>query len=210
MRIQAWRKGRCRLPGKNFRCWWRGTPPGKHFPAHSGGSGKTTAGTYQLDPQFVPPLIDLSVSEYLMAILRRLVEILAAKSNALSGTRRQKKSEPGRRLRLPTLPTSGCSIPRTATSPFSGIFLNPRRGIRRAYITRCSPWRGRSPHSHRPCRRATSRSMTMRISAPALPISTKAAVASGDRGSQQRRIAAPETHPALDLCGGSCQRQVFV
>ncbi len=51
---------------------------------------KTTAGTYQLDPQFVPPVVEISVSEYLTAILRRLVEILAAKTNVLSGTRRQK------------------------------------------------------------------------------------------------------------------------
>jgi type VI secretion system protein ImpJ len=51
---------------------------------------KTAAGIYQLDPQFIPPLLDISASEYLVAILRRLVEILAAKSNTLSGTRRQK------------------------------------------------------------------------------------------------------------------------
>jgi type VI secretion system protein ImpJ len=35
-------------------------------------------------------LLDISASEYLVAILRRLVEILAAKSSTLSGTRRQK------------------------------------------------------------------------------------------------------------------------
>ncbi|MGA2608227.1 MAG: type VI secretion system baseplate subunit TssK, partial [Terriglobia bacterium] len=51
---------------------------------------KTAAGTYQLDPLFIPPLLDISASEYLVAILRRLVEILAAKGSTLSGTRRQK------------------------------------------------------------------------------------------------------------------------
>ena len=51
---------------------------------------KTETGLYQLDPQFIPPLLDISASEYLVAILRRLVEILAAKSSTLSGTRRQK------------------------------------------------------------------------------------------------------------------------
>ncbi len=51
---------------------------------------KTNAGTLQLDPNFVPPLLDLSASDYLVAIARRLVEILAAKSSTLSGNRRQK------------------------------------------------------------------------------------------------------------------------
>lgn len=51
---------------------------------------RTPAGLYQLDPHFVPPLLDLSACDYLMAILRRLVEILAAKSSMLSGLRRQK------------------------------------------------------------------------------------------------------------------------
>lgn len=51
---------------------------------------RTDAGMLQLDPQFVPPLLDFSVSEPLCIIARRLVEILAAKSSILSGVRRQK------------------------------------------------------------------------------------------------------------------------
>jgi len=51
---------------------------------------RTTAGSYQLDPHFVPPLLDISASDYLVAISRRLVEILSAKSSMLAGLRRQK------------------------------------------------------------------------------------------------------------------------
>ena len=51
---------------------------------------RTTAGSYQLDPHFVPPLLDISASDYLVAISRRLVEILSAKSSLLAGLRRQK------------------------------------------------------------------------------------------------------------------------
>jgi type VI secretion system protein ImpJ len=51
---------------------------------------KTPAGVYQLLPAFVPPLVDLQASEYLMATARRIVEILSAKSTQLSGMRRQK------------------------------------------------------------------------------------------------------------------------
>jgi type VI secretion system protein ImpJ len=75
---------------KNFRLLVEGEPRQGSSSLQIGRIKKTTAGTYQLDSQFVPPIINLSVSEYLMAILRRLVEILAAKTNALSGTRRQK------------------------------------------------------------------------------------------------------------------------
>jgi len=51
---------------------------------------RTEAGIFQLDPQFIPPLLDFSASDYLCTIARRLVEILAAKSSILSGVRRQK------------------------------------------------------------------------------------------------------------------------
>ncbi|MCS7314038.1 MAG: type VI secretion system baseplate subunit TssK [Bryobacterales bacterium] len=51
---------------------------------------RTPAGLFELDPRFVPPLLDIGASDYLMAILRRLVEILAARSSMLAGMRRQK------------------------------------------------------------------------------------------------------------------------
>jgi type VI secretion system protein ImpJ len=51
---------------------------------------KTPAGIFELDQKFVPPLLDITASDYLVSIARRLVEILAAKSSVLSGTRRQK------------------------------------------------------------------------------------------------------------------------
>jgi type VI secretion system protein ImpJ len=51
---------------------------------------RTPAGLYQLDPRHVPPLLDIAASDYLTAIVRRLVEILSSRSSTLSGTRRQK------------------------------------------------------------------------------------------------------------------------
>jgi type VI secretion system protein ImpJ len=51
---------------------------------------RTPAGLFQLDPRHVPPLLDINASDYLTAIVRRLVEILSARSSGLSGTRRQK------------------------------------------------------------------------------------------------------------------------
>jgi type VI secretion system protein ImpJ len=75
---------------KNFRLLAEGEPLQGSSSLHLGRVGKTAAGTFQLDPQIVPPLINYAASEHLVAILRRLVEILAAKSDTLSGTRRQK------------------------------------------------------------------------------------------------------------------------
>jgi type VI secretion system protein ImpJ len=51
---------------------------------------RTEAGTFQLDPQFVPPLLDCQANDYVRGIARRLVEILSARSSAISGMRRQK------------------------------------------------------------------------------------------------------------------------
>ena len=51
---------------------------------------KTEAGSFQLDSHFVPPLLDFHASNYLLAIARRLVEVLAAKSTELAGERRHK------------------------------------------------------------------------------------------------------------------------
>ena len=51
---------------------------------------RSETGTFQLDPGFVPPLIDFAASDHLVSIARRLVEILASRSSAISGLRRQK------------------------------------------------------------------------------------------------------------------------
>ncbi len=51
---------------------------------------RSEAGVMQLDPQFVPPLLDFAANDFLRAVARRLVEILAAKSSILAGVRKQK------------------------------------------------------------------------------------------------------------------------
>ena len=51
---------------------------------------RAPSGGFQLDPHFVPPLLSIMASEYLLAISRRLIEILSAKSHTLSGMRRQR------------------------------------------------------------------------------------------------------------------------
>ena len=51
---------------------------------------RTEVNTFQLDPRFVPPLLDFQASDYLTSIARRLVEILSARSSSIAGLRRQK------------------------------------------------------------------------------------------------------------------------
>jgi type VI secretion system protein ImpJ len=51
---------------------------------------RTAGGGFELDTAFVAPLLNVAASDYLLSLLRRLVEILAAKSSILGGARRQK------------------------------------------------------------------------------------------------------------------------
>jgi type VI secretion system protein ImpJ len=51
---------------------------------------RTSTGAYELDPHFVPPLVNFAASDRLTTIARRLVELLSAKSAALGGARRQR------------------------------------------------------------------------------------------------------------------------
>ena len=53
---------------------------------------RTSAGTLELDLQYIPPLLNIAANGYLMSITRRLVEILAAKSSILAGGRRQRSA----------------------------------------------------------------------------------------------------------------------
>jgi len=51
---------------------------------------RTETGEFELDAEFVPPLLDFTVSEHLTSLARRLVEVLAARRSELAGTRRQR------------------------------------------------------------------------------------------------------------------------
>ncbi len=51
---------------------------------------RTEAGVLQADPLYVPPLLNIAASSYLISVVRRLVEITSAKSSQLAGMRRQK------------------------------------------------------------------------------------------------------------------------
>ena len=75
---------------KNFRLLFEGENREGSSALRIATIRKTPAGLYTLDPHFVAPLLNLSTSDYLLSIARRLVEILSAKSSALSGSRRQK------------------------------------------------------------------------------------------------------------------------
>src|SRR6202161_422208 len=75
---------------KNFRFLVEGESQQHSSVLRIGRVERTASGLFQLSTRFVPPLLDISASDFLVSILRRLVEILAAKSSQLAGTRRQK------------------------------------------------------------------------------------------------------------------------
>lgn len=45
---------------------------------------------FRLNPHFVPPLLDVRASEYILGVVRGMIELLSAKSTQLAGARRQK------------------------------------------------------------------------------------------------------------------------
>jgi type VI secretion system protein ImpJ len=51
---------------------------------------RTDAGTFRLNPRFIPPLLKIRCNEYLMGLLRGLIEVMSARSSQLASTRRQK------------------------------------------------------------------------------------------------------------------------
>jgi type VI secretion system protein ImpJ len=51
---------------------------------------RSATGTYVLNSQFVPPLLNIAENEYLTGLLRSLVGLLSARSTELSGNRREK------------------------------------------------------------------------------------------------------------------------
>jgi len=51
---------------------------------------RSESGVCSLDSAFIPPLLDFHASDYLVTIVRRLTEILFARSTQLAGTRRQR------------------------------------------------------------------------------------------------------------------------
>ena len=75
---------------KNFRLLMEGESREGASALQIANVKRTSADSFQVEPRFVPPVLDIAASDYLVSILRRLVEILAAKSSILGGTRRQK------------------------------------------------------------------------------------------------------------------------
>jgi len=75
---------------RNFRLLVEGESLEGHIALPVARVVRAATGEHQLDLRFVPPVIDLGASDYLLSIARRLVELLSAKSTALADRRRQK------------------------------------------------------------------------------------------------------------------------
>jgi type VI secretion system protein ImpJ len=75
---------------KNFRLLMEGESREGTSALQIANVKRTSTDSFQVEPRFVPPVLDIAASDYLLSILRRLVEILAAKSSILGGMRRQK------------------------------------------------------------------------------------------------------------------------
>jgi type VI secretion system protein ImpJ len=54
---------------------------------------RAESGEFEVDPSFVPPVLDIGASPHLLSLARRLVELLSARSSALAGSRRQRSQD---------------------------------------------------------------------------------------------------------------------
>jgi type VI secretion system protein ImpJ len=79
-----------RLARKNFRLLGENENREGYSALQIANVTKTEGGTFRLTPRFIPPLIDIHSNEYLMVLLRGLIEILSARSSQLAASRRQK------------------------------------------------------------------------------------------------------------------------
>jgi type VI secretion system protein ImpJ len=75
---------------KNFRLLMEGEGRQGTAWMRVGRVKRTGEQSFELDSKLVPPLIDISASNYAVGIVRGLVELLSAKSSILGGMRRQK------------------------------------------------------------------------------------------------------------------------
>jgi type VI secretion system protein ImpJ len=75
---------------KNFRLLVEGEPKSGSVCMPVARVLRTAADTFELDPKFVPPLLDFAASDFLLTVTRRLIEILSARGAALGGMRRQR------------------------------------------------------------------------------------------------------------------------
>jgi type VI secretion system protein ImpJ len=75
---------------KNLRILLEGESRQGYSMLRAGRVRRNEAGGYDYDPAFVPPLLEITASDYVMSVARRLLEVLSAKSSMLSGVRRQK------------------------------------------------------------------------------------------------------------------------
>lgn len=53
---------------------------------------RDAAGALEVDPAYIPPVVDIAASPALMTMARRLVELLSARSSALSAMRRERNA----------------------------------------------------------------------------------------------------------------------
>jgi type VI secretion system protein ImpJ len=78
------------VASKSLRVLFEGEPLDDYAPLKIAELERTAAGKYALSDLYIPPSLYLSASPPLMAIVRRIVEILSSKSEELARQRRQR------------------------------------------------------------------------------------------------------------------------
>jgi type VI secretion system protein ImpJ len=75
---------------KNFRLLAENETREGSSALHIANVEKTESGAFRLNPRFIPPLLEVRANDYARTLVNGILEILAAKSSQISGSRRQK------------------------------------------------------------------------------------------------------------------------
>lgn len=80
------------LAAKTLRILFEGEAPDDYVTLKIAELSRSASGKYALNEAYVPPCLFLSSSPHLVAYLRRILEMISAKSSDLSSTRRQRSA----------------------------------------------------------------------------------------------------------------------
>ena len=192
---------------KNFRIAFEGESLDGSSALRVARVTRTPTGDYQLDQRFVPPLIDIEASEYIMAIARRLVEILRQEApGSPAGVARRIRVSPNSASQ--TWRASGSCTRSTPIFPSCATPSRRDAGIPRISTPRCRA-RGRA---HDVLGRGSSaRLAELRARESVVLLHTArrtASRAARDCGAGNDRVAADAHRAAVDPCRRAGSGQV--
>ncbi len=154
---------------------------------------RTDAGVFRLNTRFVPPLLEVRASDFLLGLVNGLLEILSAKSTPACRQPAAEEPQPGRLHAHRTSQISGCCIPSIRIFPCSATCCRGSAAIQKSSSPRSPRSALRSPPFPRTIRPRDLPLYDHLESEQGLHRSgSETTPAAGNRGADQCRLSAPQ------------------